>query len=100
MPTANPSAQEDLPMSDSRKDCNPPDDNRENSSHQPSAAPKKKRKKKHISMHEGIAVWADCCSCEAEPYWRELAEEMGVDLNEYEDEEFESEEKKPPAEKA
>jgi hypothetical protein len=50
-------------------------------------------------MHEGIAVWADCCSCEAEPYWRELAEEMGVDLDEYDDDEFEPEEKEPPAEK-
>ena len=49
-----------------------------------------KKKKKHISMHEGIGAWADCCSCEAEPYWRELAEEMGVDLNEYEEDEFET----------
>ena len=49
-----------------------------------------KNKKKHISMHEGIGAWADCCSCEAEPYWRELADEMGVDFNEYEDDEFES----------
>ena len=47
-------------------------------------------------MHEGIGVWADCCACEAEPYWRELGEEMGVDFNEYEDDEFESEEKEPP----
>jgi hypothetical protein len=51
------------------------------------------KKKKHLSMHEGIGAWADCCSCEAEPYWRELAEEMGVDFNEYEDDEFEPEEK-------
>lgn len=41
-------------------------------------------------MHEGIGIWADCCSCEAEPYWRELADDMGVDLNEYEEDEFES----------
>jgi hypothetical protein len=32
------------------------------------------------SMHDGIAVWCDCCSCEAEPYWVAIAEEMGVDL--------------------
>ena len=30
---------------------------------------------KPISMHEDVPVWADCCSCEAEPYWTELAEE-------------------------
>lgn len=58
---------------------------------------RKKGKKKHISMHEGIGAWADCCSCEAEPYWREHAEEMGVDFNEYEEDEFEEEEsEKPP----
>jgi hypothetical protein len=37
-------------------------------------------------MHEGIAVWCDCCSCEAEPYWVEIGEEMGIDLgSDYED---------------
>ncbi len=62
------------------------------------SSPSKKGKKKHISMHEGIGAWADCCSCEAEPYWREHAEEMGVDFNEYEEEEYEQEEAaKPPA---
>lgn len=38
------------------------------------------KRKKGLSMHDGIAVWCDCCSCEAEPYWAELAEEMGIDL--------------------
>jgi len=28
------------------------------------------------SMHEGVAVWCDCCSCEMEPYWAEIAREM------------------------
>jgi hypothetical protein len=43
-------------------------------------------KKKSINMHDDIAVWCDCCSCEAEPYWAELAEEMGIDLDsDYED---------------
>jgi hypothetical protein len=37
-------------------------------------------------MHEGIAVWCDCCSCEAEPYWVEIAKEMGMELgSDYED---------------
>jgi hypothetical protein len=22
-----------------------------------------------LSMHDGVAVSCDCCSCEAEPYW-------------------------------
>ncbi|RCX31768.1 hypothetical protein DFQ59_102115 [Thioalbus denitrificans] len=45
------------------------------------------RGRKSKSMHDGVAVWCDCCSCEAEPYWAELAEEMGIELyNDYEDE--------------
>jgi len=37
------------------------------------------------SMHEGIAVWCDCCSCEMEPYWAEVAREMGVEFSDYEE---------------
>ncbi len=45
------------------------------------------RPPRRISMHEGIAVWCDCCSCAAEPYWLEVAEELGMDLgSDYEDE--------------
>lgn len=51
-------------------------------------------RKKRVNMHEGIGVWCDCCSCEAEPYWAELAEEMGVNLSDYEDEVAPSGEKK------
>jgi len=35
-----------------------------------------------LSMHDGVEVWCDCCSCEAEPYWlaafedRELSPEQ------------------------
>lgn len=29
------------------------------------------RKNKSLSMHEGVPIWYDCCSCEAEPYWLE-----------------------------
>jgi hypothetical protein len=47
--------------------------------------------KKRVNMHDGIAVWADCCSCAAEPYWLAVAEEMGIDLgSDYEDEDAES----------
>ncbi|WP_158262660.1 hypothetical protein [Photobacterium sanctipauli] len=38
-----------------------------------------------MSMHEGIAPWCDCCVCEAEPYWAEVAEEMGISLSDYEE---------------
>ena len=45
-----------------------------------------KARRKSLSMHDGIAVWCDCCSCEAEPYWVAVAEEMGIDLgSDYED---------------
>jgi hypothetical protein len=37
------------------------------------------------SMHAGIAVWCDCCSCEMEPYWAEVAREMGVEFSDFED---------------
>ena len=32
------------------------------------------------SMHDGVEVWCDCCSCEAEPYWIEaMREQAGED---------------------
>lgn len=37
------------------------------------------------SMHAGIAVWCDCCSCEMEPYWEEVARESGVVSRDYEE---------------
>jgi hypothetical protein len=36
--------------------------------------------RKSLSMHDGIAVWCDCCTCEAEPYWVEVAQELGIEL--------------------
>jgi hypothetical protein len=45
-----------------------------------------KKRRRSPSMHEGIAVWCDCCSCEAEPYWIEIAQSMGMELgSDYED---------------
>ena len=29
--------------------------------------------KRSLSMHDGVPVWYDCCSCEAEPYWLAVA---------------------------
>ena len=69
----------------------PSGNEKQQSSTNPPNVPGKTRKKKSKSMHDGIAVWCDCCSCEAEPYWAELAEEMGIDLgSDYEDERDES----------
>lgn len=48
-----------------------------------------------LSMHEGIAVWCDCCSCEAEERWVEVGEKMGIDMSDYEKEAPEEEEKRP-----
>ena len=31
------------------------------------------------SMHDGVEVWCDCCSCEAEPYWIEAMKENTED---------------------
>lgn len=43
-------------------------------------------RRKRVSMHDGIAVWCDCCSCEAEPRWVAVAEELGIELgDDYED---------------
>jgi hypothetical protein len=50
------------------------------------AVPGDSGSRRRLSMHEGIASWCDCCSCEAEPYWVEVAEELGIDLgSDYED---------------
>jgi hypothetical protein len=48
------------------------------------ATPASRARRKPSNMHEGIAVWTDCCSCEAEPHWAALAEEMGIDLSDRE----------------
>ena len=56
-----------------------------NSRSEPRRAAEKKQQKS-LSMHDGIAVWCDCCSCEMEPYWAEVAEEMGIEVyDDYED---------------
>ncbi len=34
------------------------------------------REGQSISMHDGIPVWYDCCSCEAEPYWAEAMQQQ------------------------
>ncbi len=45
-----------------------------------------RKRRKSLSMHDGIAVWCDCCSCEAEPYWVEMAEKLGIEVgSDYED---------------
>ena len=41
--------------------------------------------KKQSNMHEGIADWCDCCSCEPEGRWVEVAEQMDIDLSDFEE---------------
>lgn len=40
---------------------------------------KRKPDSKSLSMHEGVEVWDDCCSCEAEPYWLDAFARSGPD---------------------
>lgn len=35
-----------------------------------------------LSMHDGVAVWCDCCSCEAEPYWLAVGEDSDSERDE------------------
>lgn len=49
------------------------------------ASPAAGEKKQRANMHEGIAVWCDCCCCEAEPYWEEVAAELGISLSDHEE---------------
>jgi hypothetical protein len=53
---------------------------------------KKRRNDEHVdqtkprlNMHDGVADWCDCCVCEAEPRWEKVAEQMGINLSDYED---------------
>jgi hypothetical protein len=76
-------------MADSREDSGKRDEDeaQQQSLRQSRAVRPPKTRRKSLSMHDGIAVWCDCCSCEAEPYWVAVAEEMGIDLgSDYEDE--------------
>jgi len=52
-----------------------PDDNTDaaNSKHNKDSTQVKSNMSK--SMHDGVEVWCDCCSCEAEPYWVEAMQE-------------------------
>jgi hypothetical protein len=38
---------------------------------QAESKPGQAKSKMSKSMHDGVEVWCDCCSCEAEPYWVE-----------------------------
>jgi hypothetical protein len=58
---------------------NPQTDSTPTTAPTPAPEPAETAPKRPISMHEDVPVWRDCCSCEAEPYWREIAEEMGID---------------------
>jgi hypothetical protein len=42
--------------------------------------PAEKSGKHSMSMHDRVAVWCDCCSCEAEPYWAAIADQIGTGI--------------------
>jgi len=42
---------------------------------------KSSKSKMSKSMHDGVEVWCDCCSCEAEPYWIEAMESYNNSLS-------------------
>lgn len=58
------------------------------SASQPQSARGHEGSHQKTNMHDGIALWYDCCVCEAEPYWADMAEEMGIDLSPYADDEL------------
>jgi hypothetical protein len=43
--------------------------------------PAEKNGKHSKSMHDRVAVWCDCCSCEAEPYWVAIADQVGTEIS-------------------
>jgi hypothetical protein len=47
----------------------------------PQKPPGPRQRRTSLSMHDGVPDWCDCCSCEAEPYWVEAAERLGIDLD-------------------
>lgn len=66
-------------------DDTPTQDQTRNDSQAPKASTQPaRRSKQSLSMHDGIGVWCDCCSCEPEPRWIEVAEELGIDLSDFE----------------
>lgn len=50
----------------------------ENSKQNKASTPAKSNMSK--SMHDGVEVWCDCCSCEAEPYWVEAMQDFDEKL--------------------
>ena len=42
--------------------------------------PAEKGGKHSKSMHDRVAVWCDCCSCEAELYWDAIADQIGTGI--------------------
>lgn len=42
-------------------------------------------KKPRVNMHDGVADWCDCCVCEPEEIWEQVAEEMQINLSDHED---------------
>lgn len=41
-----------------------------------SGTPASRKRRRPLSMHEDVAVWCDCCSCEAEPRWQAVEDDL------------------------
>ena len=48
-----------------------------------SVTPAEAKGNMRLSMHNGVTVWCDCCSCEAEPYWTVMAEKPEDDRGDH-----------------
>jgi len=49
------------------------------------------------SMHDRVASWCDCCTCEAEPRWAALADQLGIDMSDYEPARDDNDDARPDA---
>jgi len=62
-------------MIDNNSNSDSPDnDAHMKASHQAKSETRHVKSNMSKSMHDGVEVWCDCCSCEAEPYWVEAME--------------------------
>ena len=56
------------------------DDDKREAAARRTVLPAERKGSMRLSMHDGVAVWCDCCSCQAEPYWLAAGEESEIEL--------------------
>ena len=57
------------------------DDGKPSTVFEDTATPAERSGKHTKSMHDGVPVWCDCCSCEAEPYWVAIGKELEAEIS-------------------